>query len=104
VAVRIVADDAFAQPQYLIHAEIIAEIFFNFDLAQLRIPIGIEQTGAGGQERGRGATTEISPRPVPYIVLLGSIPMCPEPDDAKEQQTNGNKNVRQPINAAMLSI
>jgi hypothetical protein len=33
-----------------------------------------------------------------------SIFMCPQPDDAKQQQTGHDESVRQPINAAMLPI
>ena len=50
VAIGIVADNTVAQPQDVAHAEVGPEILFDFRASQLRIAVGIEQAGLGGQQ------------------------------------------------------
>ena len=50
MAIGVIADNTVAQPQDVAHAEVCPEKLFDFPASQLRIAVGIEQAGLGGQQ------------------------------------------------------
>ena len=51
VAVGVVADNAFAEPEDLFHTKVIAQVVFDFLLGEVRVAILIEQARLGGEQR-----------------------------------------------------
>ena len=51
MSICIITHNALIHPQYLIHAIVITEKLFNLSLVQMRIAVGIKQTGGGGHHR-----------------------------------------------------
>ena len=49
MSIRIVSQDAIPYPENVLHPVVVTEVFFNLGLVELRIAIGIEKTGLGGE-------------------------------------------------------
>src|SRR4051812_7518481 len=51
MAVRIVADDPLAHPQYFVHAEVILQVLFDLRLGQVRVAIRIQEALLAGEQK-----------------------------------------------------